>query len=244
VGSGAESDSRILGAGALSEYEWRQQQIAEYGDTQEAESMVISARPPLKFTLTTDGRGETWSMGSGGFLMTATLDFENQPVIVFNVQMPPANSGGQVWYTFVQERILAKIRKEHSCPKRLVVGGYLPGDSNIKRFAEFTNVLQLKDVSTGFCQIASRCFTATPINDMFMATEGEEAPSRVDKIFVHQSANIYSSGRFFEEADATDHYIREFGINRLWPTQRFGWKAQLRMARCTAREIEQYQQIL
>ncbi len=244
IGSVAESDSRILGAGSLSEYEWRQQNISEYGDTQEAESMVIAARPPLKFTLKTDGRGETWTMGGGGFLMTATLDFESQPVVVFNVQMPPANAGGYVWYTFVQERILAKMRKEQICPKRLVVGGYLPGDETNKRFAEFVKTLQLRDSSAGFCQVAARCFTATPINDIFMATIGEEAPARVDKIFVHSSANIFSSGRFFEDSDATDHYIREFGISKLWPTQRFGWKTQLRMARCTSSEIEQYQQIL
>ena len=241
IGSSAESDRKILGAGALSEYDWRQQQVGEYGDTQEAESLVVAASAPLKFPSTMDSQGETWAMGSGGFLMATTVEYENQPLVIFNVQMPPSISGGYVWYTFVQERIIAKLRKEKICSKRLIVGGYMPGDETVQRFAELLRSLQLKDASAGFCQIASRCYTATPINDIFMATVGEETPSRADKIFVHQNSNIYSSSRYLDDSDTSDHYVREFGINRLWPTQRFGWKVQVRLARCSSSEIEQIQ---
>jgi len=239
IGSSSESDWRILAAGSLSDYEWRQQQVDEYADTQETEALAVAALLPAKFSGDSPLRPETWVMGKDGYLMATSIDYEDQPVTVFDVQMPAAGSDNSyLWYSFVQERILDKLKKQKRCAKRLVVGGYLPGDENARRFAEFVGSLQLKDVSSGFCQIASRCYTATPTNDMFMATVGDESPTRTDRIFVHQSAFIYTSARNFEESDASNHYARDFGLTRLWPTQRFGWVAQVRLARCRNDELE------
>ena len=171
--------------------------------------------------------------------MAATVDYGDQPVTVFNVRMLPPQTGSYIWYSFVQQRIMEKLRSGQRCAKRLIVGGYLPGDETERRYVEFVQTLHLKDVSSGFCQVAARCYTSTPTNDLFLATVGDEAPSRTDKLFVHQSAYVYTSTRNFEESDPQNHYAHDFGVARLWPTQRFGWVAQVRLARCTQSEIEE-----
>ncbi len=241
VGSTAEGDRRILSAGALLDYDWREGVVEEYADTQEMQSLAIAVGLGSKFVSVDTRERELWLMGTGGFLLAATVDYEDQPVTVFNVQMPPQPDPDQLWYSFVQERIVERLKRLRHCPKRVIVGGFLPGDESIRRFDDFTKKLQLKDLATGFCQIASNCFTATPTNDLYEATVGNESPSRVDRIFTHQSALVYSSGRNFDDPDAGSRYVREFGMSRLWPVQRFGWTAQVRLARCSAAELDSLQ---
>lgn len=237
VGSTAESDHHILAAGSLADYEWRERQVEEYPDTQEVQYMALGVGVPYKFIDSAGGDREVWIMGTGGYLMAATVDYEDQPVAVFNVQMPPQTDNSYLWYSFVQERILDRLAQKKICPKRVLVGGYLPGDEGAVRFATFLKKLNLKDTSSGFCQIDSKCYTSTPTNDIFMATVGDEAPTRTDRLFAHQSSYVYSSTRNFEDSDPNNRYAREFGLTRIWPTQRFGWVANLRMARCDKSEL-------
>jgi hypothetical protein len=256
-GFGAESDRKILMAGSLADYEWRERVVEVYDDTNEQEAMAFALGVPLKFEDATpgkvesapeneaaakpapsDGGRDSWEMGTGGHLMASTFDYEGQPVDVFNVQMPPQTDSSYLWYAFLQERVMERLKARKHCPKRVVIAGWMPGDEGARRFADFVRTLQIKDAAAGYCQVASNCFTATPTNDIFMATVGDESPQRTDRIFVHESAIIYSSGRNFEDDDASSRYAREFGLARLWPAQRFGWGTQVRLARCTADEIE------
>ena len=237
-GSDAESDAKILKAGSLADYDWRTAKVEAFEDTQETQSMAIAWGGGLKYVGTASGERDSWAMGSGGYLMAATLDYDEQPVLVFNVQMPPHNGDDQLWYSFVQERIRERIQTTNLCMKRVIVNGYLPGDEGARRYGEFLRTMQLRDSAQGFCQIAGQCYTATPTNDIFVATVGDENPTRTDKVFVHQSALVYSSRRDFEESDPSNRYARDFGLSRLWPTQRFGWLASVRLAHCSAGDIK------
>lgn len=237
VGSAAEADRRILRAGALSDYDWQEQKVQDYPDTQEREMMAVATAVPLKLDTARDQAKSIWQIGSSGYLQAAAFDYEGQQVLVLNVQMPTGGSAAASWYDFVLGRARDLLQTGKYCPRRVIIGGFLPGDETNTHFAELLRSLQLKDVAAGFCEVAGRCYTATPVNDIFMAAVGEEAPARTDKLLVHQSANIYSSSRDFEEYDSTNRYGREFGLSRLWPTLRFGWKAQLRLARCRSDEL-------
>lgn len=238
--SQSESDIRILKAGVLADYEWRQHEVGKFDDTRESESMAIAAALPLRFfALPGDDEGETrefFKLGKDGYLMLSTIDYEEQPLTVLNVQLPRGEDEGS-WFSFIQERTLNRLERFHHCPKRLIVAGYLPGDVTARSYKDFIDTLQLRDSATGFCQIESRCFTATPINELFMATVGDESPTRVDRIFVHRSAFVSTSSRNFETPDPQSRYAREFGLPRLWPTQRFGWMTSVRLPRCAADEL-------
>lgn len=239
LGSTAESDQRILAAGSLGDYEWTTRQVEDYPDTQEVQHMAFALGTSLAFRKLEADERDLWLMGTGGYLAAASFDYEDQPVTVFNVQMPTETDTTYLWYSFVQERVLEWLKRNHSCPKRVIVAGLMPGDEGARRYAEFVRSLQLRDVSAGFCQVASRCFTATPTNDIYMATVGDESPTRIDRIYTHQSALVYTSARNFVDSDPSNRYAREFGLARLWPTQRFGWGAQVRLARCTDEELEE-----
>lgn len=238
-GSGAESDYKILKAGALSDYDWRMSKVETYEDTREYQSMAVAIGPASLFEPPADGEREFWAMGSGGYLMTTTVRYEEQEFLIFNVQMPPHNDNDYLWYSFVQDRIRERVLKAKTCLKRVIVAGFLPGDEGARRYTDFMGKLQLKDAASGFCQIANRCFTATPTNDVYLATVGDESPTRTDKIYFHQTALVYASARNFEESDANNRYVRDFGLTRLWPTQRFGWSANARLARCSSEDLKE-----
>lgn len=240
VGNTAESDQNILGAGALMDYAWEKHEVSRYPDTQEIESLATAIGLPNKFVPRDSVERDVWVLGTGGYLMASTINVEDEPVIVFNVKMPVQSDTGYIWYSFIKERIWEKLSSRKHCFKRVVVGGLLPGDEGAQRYAEFVRSLQLRDVSAGFCQISSRCYTATPTNDIYMASVGDESPSRIDKIFLHQSALIYTSSRNFAENDPNNRYAREFGLSRLFSSQRFGWVTQARFARCSDREIKDF----
>jgi len=240
VGNTAESDQNILSAGALIDYIWEKHEVTRYPDTQEIESLAVAIGPPHKPVIGETSDRNMWILGIGGYLMVSSINIEDQPVLAFNVKMPVQTDNEYIWYSFIQERIAEKLASRRHCYKRVVVAGLLPGDEGAMRYAEFLRNLQLKDVSSGFCQISSRCYTATPTNDIYMASVGDESPSRVDKIFLHQSALIYTSSRNFTDSDPNNRYSRDFGLTRLFASQRFGWVSQARFARCSEREINEY----
>jgi hypothetical protein len=240
-GSSSESDRNILQAGALEDFVWRESDAIEYDDTQEIQSLAVAAAPSLGFVDQDAGQPERdfWKIGNDGFLMASVLQVEGQPVLVFNVQMPLQLGQKYLWYTFLEERIAEWTRIAGTCRKRVVVAGYLPGDQDSKRFNDMTQRLELKDASTGFCQVASNCYTATSLNEMFMATQGDEIPSQADRILLHQSALVSTSSRNLTDSEADARWSREFGLTRVWATQRFGWVVSARLARCGSADLLQ-----
>lgn len=240
-GSRSESDTRILEAGVLADYEWKKFKTAEYEDTKENQYVAMSIALPLRFTeLELKNKKEDWPeyfpLGRDGYVMFATIDYEDQPLTVANVNLPQLTDETN-WFQLIEDRALARMKKYHSCPKRLVVGGYIPGDITARNYKNFVDNLQLIDTASGFCQVESKCFTATPINELFMATVGDESPARVDRIFAHRTAFVAVSARNFEQTEAKTGYAKDFGLSRLWATQRFGWYTSLRLPRCNRDEL-------
>jgi hypothetical protein len=238
-GSTAESDQAILAAGSLSNYEWRLDPVEDYIDTLEQEYLGFALAFPQKMTQIDGDKRQSWNIGTGGYLSVATFQYEGQPVDIFNVRLPDKNEGYQIWYSFLEERIIERLRQFRHCPKRVIVAGLMPGSEENPRYRALLNGARLKDSAVGFCQIPSRCYTSTPTNDIYMATEGERSPVRTDKILVSESAYVYNSGRVFDDPDPSPRYGKDFGINQLWPTQRFGWMSQIRLARCSERELDE-----
>lgn len=237
-GSTAESDQAILAAGSLANYLWRLDLVEDYLDTLEQEYLAFALAFPQKFSQLDGDKRQIWNMGTGGYLSVATFEYEGQPVDIFNVRLPDKSEGYQIWYSFLEERIVERLRLFRHCPKRVIVAGLMPGSEENPRYLSLLKSARLKDTAVGFCQIPSRCYTSTPTNELFMATEGERSPVRTDRILVSESAYVYSSGRVFDDPDPSPRYGKELGINQLWPTQRFGWMSQIRLARCSERELD------
>jgi len=237
IGSPSESDQAILSAGALVDHEWRVADVKRYDDTYEIQEMAIAAGLTLKLKESKQDARNFWLLGSDGYLQVAEVELAGDILVVFNVHMPSVIDNKFIWYTFVRKRIIERLQLVNTCRKRVVIGGYLPGDGGSIRFRELLDSLELVDSSSGFCQIASNCYTSTPSNDIFMSTVGDASPSRTDKIFVHKSALIYTSGKTFFQPDTNNRYARQFGLNKLWPTQRFGWSISTKFAKCSESDL-------
>ncbi len=234
---GTERDQAILSAGALANYDWYSHQVEEFADTQEYEVMSIAIGPLDKLSPLNQPTKDIWLVGSGGFLQTGVVEIDRDPILVFNVKMPPLGDNGHYWYGFIEERIKERMRELKICPKRVVIAGYMPADDTNQDYTGFVSRIGARDVAEGVCQVQSRCYTATPVNDIFRVTEGDVTPSRPDKIFVHQSALIYSSSRSLDEGEPTNRVAEQFGLTKAWPSQRFGWITQVRFAKCTAGDL-------
>lgn len=238
-GNTAESDRGILLAGALADFTWTEKVVREFNDTHEQQSLAVVSALSLRVLEDRDPTArDSWQIGTDGFMTATTLDFDGEPIAVFNVQMPSKLGQNHLWYTFIEDQVVARVKRLGICRNRVLIGGYLPSDQDSRRFADFMRRLQLRDSSTGFCQVASKCHTATSINEIFMATIGDETPGQVDRILLHQSAIVYNAGRTFDNSDPNNRNIKNFGISRLWATQRFGWVAQIRLAKCRGAAID------
>lgn len=235
IGNRSESDKAILSAGALLDYEWQDQEVHRYEDTQEVEAMALALSPSFRVITQPDdqSKGEMWVLGHTGYLQHSVLSYEDQSVDVFNVHLDVPTGTEGVWLQFIEEKIKEKRARPNSCPKRLIIGGYLPVSDLSESFLKFLQENGLKDVAGGFCLEENRCYTSTPSNEIFLATKGDESPSRVDRILVNQNAVVYLSRRNFANSNSFDEYVKGFGIEALWASQRFGWVTQLRLPRCS-----------
>lgn len=232
IASPSESDRAILSAGALADYDWDEVVLKEYTDTQETEGSAVVASSSLRF-LQGKVRQNKWLMGESGFLQHSIVIYENQAIDIFNLQFDISSKNQDYWLDFLDSRIKARSLDPDFCEKRIIIGGHIPVSDLSENFQKLIVRYDLKDSASGYCTEENRCYTATPTNDVFLATVGDESPSRVDRIYINQSSFVYSSRRNFENLDNNDEYIKGFGIEALWPSQRFGWGVQLRLPRCS-----------
>lgn len=234
--SPSEYDQNILNAGALFGYDWATVPTNQYSDTGETELLGVAVGSPLKIAQFREEVGKQrtyWSIGNDGHVMLTAIDSEGQLISLFNVQMPQKSYENLLWYTFLKDLILEHLRKNRACPKRVVIAGYLPGDPNAPRIADFLNALVLKDSSRGACDVDAKCFTANRDNQIFAAVADPTEPAaHVDRILVHEEAYVYATGITFTSNDANIPYAKTFNLERLWPSKRFGWGATFRLPRC------------
>lgn len=228
----SESDRNILLAGALKDYDWYLRVTREYEDTQEVESMATAVGLPLKINRAKilSGR-ELWDIGHEGYLVASVVDDGDAVYPIFNVQMPEKLDNRELWYSFITDKIKEKLLEFDACATRLIVAGYITGNSNSTQYQKFLRNLGLKDTSAGYCEQESICATATPENELFLATNGDLRPERVDRVLVHETAQVIS-GRVSFERPGKFRFASTYGMSNLWPTQRFGWITNVRFLGC------------
>lgn len=231
-GNPSESDVNIIGKGALSDYQWARSLLMLYEDTQEELSHVVAAGLPLRISQESEDFAKVWAIGIDGFLSVAVVEMDEQPILVFNLQMPSGSNAVDLWYRFVTERILEVIENGAFCKDRIIVAGFIPSGPEWAAYQDMLIDLGLKDASTGFCQVASDCFTATPLNELYMATAGGVSPSQVDRILVRNRTAVLSGERVFLSPLQDSRYAKKYGLTQMWPTVRFGWSATIRLPRC------------
>jgi hypothetical protein len=231
--SEVEWDQSILSAGAFSEFDWRSEPVMEHADTSETESMVVAAASSMRMKQRQSGEAPSfWLVGPDGFLQATALESSGQPVAVFNLQMPSRIERDPIWFTFITERVREWSKALGICENRVIIGGYIPADVEARSFAEFLDELSLKDSANGMCDVALKCQTASPANEIFRLATADGVASQADRILVPRSAIVYSSIRTHDQPIDAPAYEKSMGFGQLWPSIRSGWEASIRLASC------------
>ncbi len=233
--SEVEWDQSILAAGAFAEFDWRSEPVAEYDDTSETESMAVATTSVVGMKQRQSGESPSlWHVGPDGYLQATALEMGGQPAAVFNIQMPSKIERDPIWFSFIEERVREWINIQGICLKRIIVAGFIPADVEARSFAGFLEDLSLKDSSVGFCDVAMKCQTANPTNEIFRFSSDGAVASQADRILVPKTAIVYSAGRTHEAGIPAPAYAKAMGFTQLWPSIRSGWEASIRLATCSA----------
>ena len=232
AGSYADSDRNILGEGALRNYEWDLIDITDYEDTQEVQFNASAVALPLSFSVVPEDMKKFWPLGDDGFMTLSCIELENKPVLVLNVQMPSALEQAQIWYQFIAEQLRQIWQTTPFCPERTVIAGYMPNQVVSNPLTSMLNDLRFRDTSVGVCDLASNCYTATPLNELFAVISDNRPPGQFDRILVHRSALVSQAMINFNKSESFAPTEKKFGLTSLWPTVRFGWNATVKLAGC------------
>ncbi len=235
AGSVSESDEMILKSGALNRYDWRDVKLESMNESGEERLLAVAVSKPLRHMNIPEGVKNYSQFGVDGHMVFYPIEAEGGTILVVDVLMPSRIDQSGLWYSLLEEKIRAAAKDVNSCIERVVLAGYLPFEQESRRFKDFLSGLGIKDTGTGFCQSAERCQTASPENGIFLMTRGDESPSQMDRIMTHRHALVLSAGANFNRVMDTSEYKESYGLSRVWPSQRYGWIARVRLPLCPSR---------
>ena len=235
IGSVSESDELILKAGALPRYEWQDASIQQLPDSGEERSLAVAVLRPGTVAFSAKGDPQSyWPLGADGHVAIFVITNFGSPITLINILMPSRRDQLGLWTSFVKDRISEIIESKYACPERTIVAGYLPEEIYGQAANDRKLSVLLKDTSIGFCQNAVRCQTATMSNEIFAVTRPDADGGQLDRILVHQSAQIQGANLVFNTSREIDRYRDSYHIKTIWPGQRFGWLAKIRLAECNS----------
>ncbi|SMF46120.1 hypothetical protein [Pseudobacteriovorax antillogorgiicola] len=229
-GSPSESDRSILSYGALDGYQWEMQLARFYEDTQEEQFFALAMGLPLRPG--DRSKSSVFKLGVDGAFSISQIFLEDEPIWVVNVEMPQDAQKVDVWYDVLTKKLREYGAKESICEKRLIVAGYLPGRLSWPFYQRFLRQFNLKDTSTGFCEVATDCQTGTPSNEIFLNTSEGKSGTQVDRILAHAESVVYASSAELDNADKVTTRGEVYGLHSHWPTRRFAWNSILRLPKC------------
>ena len=229
-GSPSESDQSILSYGSLDGYQWDLSLSRFYEDTQEEQFFALAMGLPI---IASEAEpSTTGKLGIDGSYSINNVKLQKQDIWVVNVEMPTSAKSVDAWYKVLQKK-LSEFQNSHNiCSKRLLVAGYLPGRVSWPFYQDFLKYFELKDTSTGFCEVANDCATGTPMNELFLGTSEGKSGTQVDRIFAHQQAVVYSSKVALNGRGDGSLRSQNYGLEYLWPSRRFAWNSIVRLPRC------------
>lgn len=231
IGSATENDLKIIGQGGLDGYDFDRVAVARYRDTGELESHAIAVGLPLQLVTLPSNYQRNWEFEGGGRLTLFLIEIEESEVAIFGLSSPSDASKTDFYLEKVRLVMEETIAKYRLCPLRMAIYGYLKLPADKSNYSRFLSRFRLKDISDGFCEIVSDCYTGSPVNEIYMTTSGG-APSQLDYILVPRASFVGSSLGIFKEPDIGNLFGRAYGQEKFWATERFGWSTQVRFSKC------------
>ncbi len=223
-----ESDQGILSAGVLHGYKWHLSEPRIHTDSGEEEFLAMAITPPLQFS---DEASLSTLKLSNNAMVWKDVKLEKQSVLLVNLKLDISVKPDEV------EKIIQEIKNQvqlrHICKHRVIIAAYVPTEV-YSVIAQLSDALHLQDSSRAFCNIESSCFTTHSRNQLFQITYGERLAAKVDFILVPKSAVVFDSHlQYTSYRELKVGYFKEFGLEALWPSDRFGWQTEFVLGRCS-----------
>ena len=222
-----ESDEGILSAGALRGYRWSVSKVFDHTDTGEEESLGLAFSSSFEIP---EESTQNSVVIEGTALALQTLKLEHQAILIANIDL--ADKTTEKSFEKIIEEIKKKINTDHICPQRIIFAIHSSRELE-DRVLQLADKFSLQDSAKGFCNTEADCFTAGPANKIYNLVYGETLAQRVDFLFVPAKTFISKSERNMTEPRQSDFgYFKQFGLEALWPSDRYGWRTDLTLARC------------
>lgn len=238
-GSPIESDKSILGYSSLEGYQWNLARVDSYADTQEDQFLGVAASLPIRLEEDLKTRQNTITIGKAGYAALFSFKLEDQAFLVVNVEMPDDDNNADIEknYAQLEDYVKEALDQFDICEDRLIIAGYLPSSQISQSFETFLTALGLQDSAEGYCELATDCETSSRANDLLNVTDPALSGAHSDRVLVPDSALVYSSQIAFNEVFQDTSEFKKFGIDKLWPTRRFGWSTTLRLKACSLQNL-------
>lgn len=212
-----DSDKAILGLHSLVNFKWTLAKVAEHEYTGESEYAGIAV-------------GNIQGVSGSELVTREVIRKENYIVFlhkvnqissklyIFNIVGLSFISSSEM-ISIVSE--IKKLVKTLKCPKRTIVVGSF---SNLKPVT-FENYFlpEFKDGFKGFCNTENFCYTSSSRNEIFMSIMGEVSPRRTEFIWINSSQKVaFGETNMDTPSKVKSKYYMRYGLEWLWPTERFG----------------------
>jgi hypothetical protein len=232
AGSASEDDSLILKAGALSRYSFESKDFQFIEESGEDRMLSTGVMRPLEFAQSTQAKTDFWRLGSDGAMSIREIEAKQDSALLVNVLMPSQREQASLWYAFVTDRVQDYQKMSGVCPRRLIVGGYLPFEGEQNKVANFLRRLKLKDSAMGNCQNAENCYTGVSTNDIYAKLGNDQGRGQFDKILVNEEADVIAANVTFQNSKESEQFKDIYGLSKIWPSHRFGWTTKVRLKTC------------
>lgn len=230
-----DSDQAILGAGALSEYQWQNHKVKLFDVEGETSYVALATAAPVKTDPFFASRSGFWSLSDQGYVFASTVIFEGQEIPVVILRVTPEMAAQNLWYFYAYRYIHNFLETHNLCLNRLVVAGEFWGHYAQSDYQMLLDLLQLKDSARSFCSDSQKCATANPDNLLYQAIRDVPVAARNLRILVHRSAQVFEAKSFLKhqqpKVKSNDQEVF-YGLDHLEASPYLGWETSVRFSRC------------
>ena len=163
--------------------------------------------------------------------MASEFQGKNGRISLFNVKITSKQNKHNI-YNAIKSHIEEFNKENKICNKRVIIAGNIDTNIEEKSYQDFMSS-SLKDTSSDFCSIHSKCYTKTPENKFNKFISNSISYLRSDRILVHKDTIVMSGKVVYNKAEEQKKFFKKrYKFSSLYPSKRFGWEANVSLPKC------------
>ena len=226
----SDSDSIILEYSSLAYHKPFTFSYQKYEETGEEEFAATYVRMG-NYSVDADDQYVLEKLKQGGYFVFQKILLDQVPFYLINVKMGdgPVAEG----FLELQEKIKKHLDGVKKCYNQILVAGHFKGQTNHPSFIRFLKTFDLVDSAWDFCEMNKNCYTESQSNPILNSSTVENKIYRSERILTHKTSKIDQSEIAFEKEEKTlNNLKKEYHLNTITPSIRYGWQAKISFGIC------------